>query len=604
MKKKRAPDWMRPAKSAAQPMEPAAAPYAGGITYNPDLEFETIGHTAVKNPVIAFNEAVKEGRAKVSEAWLFEGRFDRRGRLMESQTALRAGMSPYRITHVTGHGAFEERAAAAREAFRQLPGRIKRLEEKRKRFLEGVQRLKDAKLLEDSFDTDDALSGFDSGQYTEYAPTYAGPFNKQLYQHDYLTMHARAFEAKNHNPLAKRIIDILAQYAFGRRFKVSFKDDKKKAAWEAFDEENKIITRCCKFWAREYPLYGELMVDKATWQSIDPSTVLDIITDPDDITKVYYYHQSYSTAYQQYTGADVRGARGGKNVAPVEFIIRQLPFDQVLHMKGNVVSQEKRGRSILFPVLGWLKRIRDLYNAEILRAQVQACFIYDDKITGSEADVNEHAARYASIPRPMSVFVHNEGVERKPLSPDAGSARGSLGVGDEILGLIATAVGIPKQFFNVMDKGSGSRVGGLVGAEPFEKVIEDMQSEFETLLLEIAKHAIEDAGLTYEKGDIEFIFPSVTKDTTSETITNIQKAESGQFIDHETAANMISGELNITGFDYEESQKKIKERVAEMPIVPPLSPSSRFDPAAGDEPAPSQVHGDGKRQLKKDMNNL
>ncbi len=205
-------------------------------------------------------------------------------------------------------------------------------------------------------------------------------------------MHTLAFFTWNHNPIAKRIIDLLAQYTFGRRFKVSIKDARKKKCWEDFDRKYAIRENVSKFWIREYCIYGEIMLNTDTWQLIDPSTVWDIITDPDDIKNVYYYYQSYPTAYQMFTGFKVKGAPGSEKVPGQEYIIRELPAYKVLHHRGNCVSNEKRGRSLLFPILGWLKRIRDLYNAIVIRQWLLSCFIWDDTVKGSAAEIATHAA--------------------------------------------------------------------------------------------------------------------------------------------------------------------------------------------------------------------
>lgn len=613
-------DWMgdmSDSKKAAARLAAAPMPRMG---YDPDESFEKLASTPVKNPVIAFNEALEKGKVAVAEAWMFEGCFDERGKLIENKELLNhlGLVVPYRIRYVEG-SKYLLALKDARKVVESMPGRRGRLEEAKRKHLEAVEKLKSQGLIEDDFNTDTITRTYDANQYTEYTPLYGGPFNKQLYLYDYLSMHAKAFEAKNHNPIAKRIVDVLAQYAFGRRFQVRIKNERKKKVWEEFDTTNKIVHKLSEFWAKEYLTYGELMLDKTKWQSIDPSTVWDIITDPDDISKVYYYYQSYSTAFQTFTGYAVRGEPGSKNQAPIQYIIRQLPATQVLHIKGNVVSQEKRGRSILFPILGWLKRVKDYYNARVIRAQLEASFIWDDTIDGNAGDVQAHAATYSSMPLPASIFVHNKAVERKPMPAIESQGRGGSGGGisDDLLAFIATAVGIPKEFFNVVGAGSGNRATALVGSEPFEKVIEDLQAKFENLLLSIAEDVFVDAGVGYKKGDVEFTFPSVTKDTTSETIKNIGTGESMGYIDHQMAAEMFAAEMNITTYNYKDVQEKIKQD-KENGIDPMMPPDGRFGrpspfggnvdgaPVDGDEVPEdvSPIKGQGKNNLKRQMNQL
>ena len=352
-----------------------------------------------------------------------------------------------------------------------------------KAWTEALKEFKKRGLIENSFDDSgwewgSGGSVYDPNQYTEFAPTYGGPFFKQLYLTDYLRMHSLAFEAWNHNPIAKRIIELMAQYAFGRRFKVRILDPKKEKLWEDFDNQFQIRENMSSYWIREYCIYGELMLNMDTWMLIDPSTVWDIITDHDNLRNVYYYYQSYPTAYQQFTGIRVASVPGSDKVRSQEYIVRQIPAYKVIHKKGNCVSNEKRGRSLLFPVLGWLKRVKDLYNAIVVRQWLLSCFIWDDTVKGNAADIAAHASQYSRMPTAGSTFVHNESVVRQPMAAiDAGGGKGSsAGIGSEIIAFIATAVGIPKEFLNVISQGGGSRVCALTVAGRL-KVIERRLSD-------------------------------------------------------------------------------------------------------------------------------
>lgn len=612
-------DWMdtQPFAESKGNFRPASKTEAF-FDYAPDEEFEKLKEPVI-NPVIAFHEALlsedvsklpdghpfKGKKVEVAEAWLYEACVNDHGAMMRDKKLLesRGMLLPFRVRYLEGKE-YKSLVSQSKRLHESMPAYVKKVKESK---LKLINSLKKSQLLEDiDFAQDPTTTPFDSAQYTEYTPLYGGPFNKQLYITDYLTMHARAFEQKNHHPLAKRIIDLLAHYSLGRRFKVRWKDEKKEKIWKEFNHEFNIIHRCSEFWIREYLLYGELMINRDNWQSIDPSTVWDIITDPDDITDVYYYYQTYSTAYQTFTGYRIPGEPGAQNQPPVRYIIRQIPAHQVIHVKGNVVSQEKRGRSVLFPILGWLKRIKDLYDAEVIRAQLQACFLWDDTIDGSASDVANHIAAYSRMPTKATFFAHNKAVERKAMAAIPQGERSGGGVSEELLAFIATAVGIPKDFFNVIGPGGGNRATALVGAEPFEKAIEDLQAKFERLLLQIAEEIIEDAGMEYEEGDVEFIFPSVTKDTTSETIKNIGVGEAMGYIDHQAASEMFAAEMNITNYDFETVQERIEEYKKQNPD-PLMPPMSRFSSNGNNGSVPddvSPIHGQGKNNLKGQLNNL
>jgi hypothetical protein len=305
-------DWI--AKPA--PQKPAHAS-VNPEAYEPDDEFEKIALTPVKSPIVSFFEALRDGGkfddkfVAIREAHIFCGRHDPSGRMLKDKAVIekiRGSLpqfpeQPYRILSANGAASIAK-LSEAENSFEGFASRANALREAR---IEAAR-----KLREDGFDSPDftGQSQYDPGQYTEYTPTMGGPHFKQLYLTDYLTMHARAFEAWNHNPLAKRVIKLLAQYSMGRGYQATSKNEKVQQAWDDFEKLYNIKRKMTRFWPIEYLVSGELMIDKVKWQSIDPSTVWDIITDPDDIEEVYYYHQQYPTAYFRFTGKAVPGVPG------------------------------------------------------------------------------------------------------------------------------------------------------------------------------------------------------------------------------------------------------------------------------------------------------
>lgn len=621
-------DWMDkdPKATPAAATSPAGAFSRPSEYYNPDQELLADLSVPVLNPVLA-GEANAIDPEKIEAAYLFEGIFDEAGRLcrnprvIESKTG-RRNAKPWRIAKYTGAQA-AAKAEESAKTFKELPAKAQTARESKaslakqllERMREAVKKSKESgkpvKAVEDF--TDDNWDGgllqqYDPGQYTEYTPLYGGPYNRQLYISDYLKMAARAYQAWNHDPLAKRIINILAQYALGRGYKMVSSDDKVQEAWRKFEGDVK-LRRKLYFWIREFLIFGELFIDKTVWQTIDPASVQDIITNVDNIEEVYYYHLMYQAPYQMFTGRKVDGVKNAEKQLATKYIIKDVPFDQVLHIKTECVSNEKRGRSVLFPVLGWLKRIRDLYNAKVIAEQLRAAFIYDDEVDGDQNDVNSWASTYASMPAPGSVFAHNKAVKRTAMPAVTGANQGDRTAGNEILAYIATSVGIPKDFLNLIAQGSGSRAGAIMGSEPFTKVVEDLQQMMEDLLHDICDLAMKQAGIDYDPEDVEFIFPSVTKDTTTETVANIQAGEAQGYIDKETAGNMYAAEMNITKYDFDDTQKKISDLKAQgldqatgAPPTPGRFGANKLPP--GQDPEGSPIHGDGAGELKDQLTTL
>ena len=535
-----------------------------------------------------FMRQVEAGNARVARSYIMEAQFNRAGKM------LKEAKRPYRIVPLNGHERFMSKVGQTTLALQKMAesnrGRMK---------------------MKEGFDGS-SFSGYDPNQYTEYAPMMGGYFFAQMYLSDMLKQMAYAFEAWNHNPLAHRAINALAQYTLGRRFdwkmnKKAKDYDKKQRAWDFYCNDINLRQRLSKFWVREKHIFGEQMINKKTSQSLHPATVWEIITDPVDLTNVYYYYRSYPTQYQMFTGSNVGG---GANVKAQDYIVEQIPYNQIIHIKGECTSFEKRGRSTLFPVLGWLKRIKDAYNAQVTRDQMQADYAWDVTVKGGPQDVSAFMAAYANIPKGSgNQFVHNEAVTREIVTPGAGGAKGSSNSSDAVLAFIATGLGFPKDFFNIIAASGGNRATALVAAEPFTKVIEDGQADIEVLLHELAKNCFERAGLDYKEDDIEFIFPSITKDTTSETVANIQTGLQEGFISRETAGQMYAQEMNITTYDYEEQQKALKNEQSRGDILGPMPvPAGRNGGGApDDEPNPggigdSPIHGSGKGDVQDELN--
>ena len=409
--------------------------------------------------------------------------------------------------------------------------------------------------LKESFGFDDsAPTSYDSGQYNEFTPLMGGPFNKQLYLQNMLEMQAKVFEAVNHNPVAARAISIYKQYILGSGYKAHSKDPKAIERWKTYAKKYKIDLKLRKYWLPNLLKYGEVFVDLASKRGIDASTIWEIVTNPENCEEVYYYHQQFPTAYQLYTGINVPGVTGSAKPRPTEYIIRQLPWYQVIHIKANCEENEKRGRSFLFCVIGWLKRVKDLFNAEVIKAWLGASFIWDDTLDGEQSDIDAHIQRYSSMPQAGSVFAHNKCVERKAMPAVSGAQSFADKVIEALLSLIATGLGIPKEWFNV--SGGGNRATAVMASEPFGKAVDEAREDMLVLLNALAMDCWKEAGLEYND-ELEFILPEMTGDTTTEKVKNIIVGEESKFISHKTAATMYASEMHISTYDFDEEQAEI-----------------------------------------------
>ena len=542
------------------------------MDYNPDRALEKELSESV-HPFNIFWDKFQKGEAIVSSATLMLAKFSESGKITD-----------YKLVKL-GRIAKTDRNTITESA------RLGRLTESA------------ARCLENYFDSEDAYSGmYDQNNYTEYVPLLGGPYNRQMYLTDMLAAQQKSFEAYNHNSIAHRLVDIVKQYAFARGYKVQSKDAAATDIWNEFEKKFNIKEKLVKNWSTDYLLMGELFLDKEKITSIDSSTIWDIITDPEDISEVYYYYQSFPTAFQQFTGYDVKGVPGSRDVKSIEYIIRQLPYDRVFHLKGDGMSSEKRGRPMMYPILSLLKRFKDSLDAEVVKLWVQASYVFDVEVDGSPADVAAIASSndVKGVPESGSSFTHNKSVKRTILSPASGSVSDGS-IFSLLIAIISACWGIPKEAFNISGQG-GSRATALVSSEPFTKVIEKIQNDFTTLLQELARIAYKLEGKKYNN-EIEFIFPSAVKDTTSEQIKNISLGEQQKYISHKTAATMYAAEMDITMYDYDEQLAAVKDE-QEQAMAMGFGAATGQPGAFGDDIGASPIHGQGKEDLKDQLNNI
>ena len=145
----------------------------------------------------------------------------------------------------------------------------------------------------------------------DFYPLLGGPFYKQLYYYnDYLTANSAAFFAYHHDPIARGLIDITANFVVGRGFRFDCDNDIAMALWKAFEEANDLQNRVYVM-CKELSIYGEVMpwwlpdnniyvtyrptkgqaVPKGVIpriRSLDPTNINEIVTAPEDIENVFF----------------------------------------------------------------------------------------------------------------------------------------------------------------------------------------------------------------------------------------------------------------------------------------------------------------------------
>lgn len=494
---------------------------------------------------------------------------------------------------------------------------------KREAFV-GQFKANEKRFLE-NFDTGGSVSGSGNEGYggpnsglvgDDYVPLLGGPFNKQLYLYDMLDQTQQAYWAYNHDPFARRIIHTILDFCLGKGYRVDFKDPHHGAIWDAFYKVNDMYTQS-QYFCKEVSMYGESMWwwlpnneveiniqrDPSKFKIrrgiiprirvMDPSQFWDFITHPEDINSVIAYQWVTPTQWQLYTGVTTDGKNGqpGQSVPISKFIYQQIPAEDIIHAKLNNVSNEKRGRSDLFPVLGYLKRLRDTVNYSIIGMQKSAAWSLDTTIEGNMDDLTNYIAsqqNLGTIPPAASEFVHTSKIKREYLSNSATSHGGEPSAFIWCLNMIAAASGIPISYFGSHLSGGQTRASAVVGTEPVAKLFENRQQFIENTIRKIIDGLMMKNGISdYEA---TFTWPEVITQDRSQKLKDILLAEQAKWFSPKRAGTMASKEFEQTEYVWENEIADINSEQAEaIPTAPgPLSsPPTLPGAPTGGKPATS-----------------
>lgn len=525
---------------------------------------------------------------------------------------------------------------------------VKRM--KRESFIETFK-TNEKRFREDyAFDQDffDGQTGPNQGLVgSDWIPILGGPFNKQLYLYDMLDQTQQAFWAYNHDPIAHRIIQLIVDFTMGKGFRVDFDDPMHDAIWAAFWKANDMENQV-RFFAKELSMYGEsiwwALPNKMTkiafpgsgvrndrdWpvktgiipriRVMDPSQFWDYITQPEDITDILAWQWVTPTQWQLYTGV-TNGPDAGKNVKGSSFIYQQIPADQIIHTKVNCVSNEKRGRSDLFPILGYLKRLRDTVNYSIIAMQKTSAWSMDTTIEGSMSDLQNYLMDQQNIgviPPAGSEFIHTNKIKREYLSNSATSHGGEPSAFIWCLNMIAAGCGIPISYLGTHLSGGQTRASAVVGTEPVAKLFENRQQTMEQTIRKLV-HIVMQAN-NIDEYDCKFTWPEIVTQDRSQKLKDLYLAETAGWFSPKRSGTMASKEFGQDDYDWENERSDIDAEQAEeaptpltsppasaQPPTPPQQPGANNKPGlpgtSGNGPSkpiakPSAVTGTEKRQIK------
>lgn len=467
-------------------------------------------------------------------------------------------------------------------------------------------------------------ASFTVGQ--DFTPLLGGPFYKNLYYYqDYIRMHTEAFYAYHHDPIAKAIVQITRDFVLGDGFEVmcdtkSPRGQLALAVWRAYEEVNDLqvqMDQCCQ----ELAIYGETMwwklpnnQAKIIYQLkpgdtiplgiiprvriIDPSNIVEVVTYPEDITRPLFFVWLTPTQWQMFTSGIGEGKPKdlGNIQSTLKFIYRTIMADQMMHFKVNSVSNEKRGRSDYFPVLSYMKRLRDVVDFQLIALQKTSAWAIDTTVDGDQSDIDNYVSSQASlgtIAPAGSEFVHSKQITRQYLA-NTGSSNINSDAFSLALSMIAAGVSIPVSYFGTHLSGGQTRASALVSTEPVAKKMAKRREVMRRVIKMHWKYCMEQAGLP--DMDCDIIFPEMITQDRSQKLKDLVLAEQNRWFKPERVATMAAKEFQIHDYNYENELADIKK---ELPLIPmPLTDEPGVTDTTSESPSSSAITPDERKEIK------
>lgn len=424
-------------------------------------------------------------------------------------------------------------------------------------------------------------SGYQAPTEREYRPP-GGPANQQLLISDVWDQQAKCYWALTHDPVAKRACGIISDFVLGRGVQIIADDSNVQDVIDEFMDRDNIARRLASF-VVDITAFGELFArlipiggGRSKVRTMPPETIWEIITDADDALDVYAYVQRYMTRVVLFA-QNIPAARA-------RWIERTIPADEMIHVKINAKESDVRGRSDLFPALGWMKRLRDYLDAKVQKEYASAAYQWDYLIKGGgQNDIVRIASSVipAVQPEPGSFFLHNDLVEVKPVQSGVRST-GSEGdvTYETLLNQIALAVGLTKEYFGAASH--MARASALIATEPAAKLFESRQDVIADFITKLLIKVIQEAqagGILAEDvaTDFRVVMPAIVKADAQARATMIANAEASNYITHRRAAEETINELEIDNYDYDEEMNELRAEMAPNPegVIEPWQITSK-----------------------------
>jgi hypothetical protein len=353
---------------------------------------------------------------------------------------------------------------------------------------------------------------------------------KGLVQSNHLEMIRKAREFARFDPNAKAGLSTLVNYIMGKGLTITPKSDDPLVwyVWKEFVscDRNKwalkqfeIILRTL----RDGELFVEFFTENEDGEStgktsirfVDPLMVRandadpkpagalpdqetihnGVVTDPEDVEKIIKYTVQ---------------KRGNPN----EF--REVLAEDMLHVKINVDSDQKRGETQLLAVMNMVKHYQQWIENRIILNKMRSAIVLIKKVTGTPSEVAAMANTLPTVRSPAGdskrqnirggqMITAGPGVEYEMLSANL-NAQDAKEDGRNIKLNIAAGMNLPEYVFG--DASNNNFASSLIAEAPFVKAVQFWQIFFEYYIGQIYRRVIQnavDSGMLEAPDDEEFV---------------------------------------------------------------------------------------------------
>lgn len=223
-------------------------------------------------------------------------------------------------------------------------------------------------------------------------------------------------------------------------------------------------------------------------------------------------------------------------------LVERIPADEILHTRHGVDSNEKRGVTMLAPILNSLKSYEHWVETELQARKLQSSIVLWRKVQGSPHQIQSSTAPNSANSstgtrserfQPGSILTTNQATEIKFLQPDTNFGD-AVPLGRMLLLSVAAGVGLP-EFMLTSDASNSNYASTMVAEGPAVKFFQSEQlfftREFERLWKWVMRDAIEHGLLEpdfFDRVEACWTFPQlVTRDRPRERAADAQLVELG-----------------------------------------------------------------------------